>query len=549
MFLQLNNKYGHSPCTLQDQLNQACSDDPDDDTCTCNTMMYNVGAACQACSGNATSTWSQWASAHSCGSTPGPPPSHLQVQKDTVPDWAYQNLSSSSDFNLAAALAQSPPNQGLSKGAEVAVIISVAMGALLLSSLGFWWYWRRKWARQRNSRQKTLPLLPGQNSPFHPAKWLRWVGLFRGSQRLRPTKKNSEWEIDDDDDDDDDGTELLSQSSGKRNSYHSPYSALSPQRAYGHNVSPSTSGHVQSPSGSSLLSRLPSVRLPSFLERFSKFKDGVPKSTSYKSKYVSPSSADVNFQIDGPIPESGELLGRKGTTRTVADFRPRLSGSLPGDNNAHRLSRPVTDPGAARPDHMDEGFVLVPEPAPVPESVLIISKDGRDFSLDDTTTVAGMSGGSSALSHPPSAFGGRLTTSSGSGSFSRTGTASMIVSPVSAWQSSTGSSSWLPSRSHRAETSSTVSGAYPHELRRDPDLAAPPSWANKFPLPPTIVPPVPPLPPLPDLPPVAPLAVRPRPLPRMPVEDLEPPRVLPEDRERESPTAMTPADIGARTFR
>ncbi|KAH9912487.1 uncharacterized protein BXZ73DRAFT_93190 [Epithele typhae] len=500
---KLNNKYGHSPCTLQDQLNQACSDDPG--PCASrpshcgrmlsNTMMYNVGAACQACSGNATSTWSQWASAHSCGSTPGPPPSHLQVQKDTVPDWAYQNLSSSSDFNLAAALAQSPPNQGLSKGAEVAVIISVAMGALLLSSLGFWWYWRRKWARQRNSRQKTLPLLPGQNSPFHPAKWLRWVGLFRGSQRLRPTKKNSEWEIDDDDDDDDDGTELLSQSSGKRNSYHSPYSALSPQRAYQHNVSPSTSGHVQSPSGSSLLSRLPSVRLPSFLERFSKFKDGVPKSTSYKSKYVSPSSADVNFQIDGPIPESGELLGRKGTTRTVADFRPRLS---------------------------------VPEPAPVPESVLIISKDGRDFSLDDTTTVAGMSGGNSALSHPPSAFGGRLTTSSRSGSFSRTGTASMI--------SSTGSSSWLPSRSHRAETSSTVSGAYPHELRRDPDLAAPPSWANKFPLPPAIVPPV------------APLAVRPRPLPRMPVEDLEPPRVLPEDRERESPTAMTPRTLARGHF-
>ena len=48
-------------------------------------------------------------------------------------------------------------------------------------------------------------------------------------------------------------------------------------------------------------------------------------------------------------------------------------------------------------------------------------------------------------------------------------------------------SSWLPSP-HRANTSSTVSGAYPHELRRDPDLAAPLSWANRFPDPPQTFP-------------------------------------------------------------
>ena len=48
-------------------------------------------------------------------------------------------------------------------------------------------------------------------------------------------------------------------------------------------------------------------------------------------------------------------------------------------------------------------------------------------------------------------------------------------------------SSWLPSP-HRANTSSTVSGAYPHELRRDPALAAPLSWANRFPDPPQTFP-------------------------------------------------------------
>ena len=59
---------------------------------------------------------------------------------------------------------------------------------------------------------------------------------------------------------------------------------------------------------------------------------------------------------------------------------------------------------------------------------------------------------------------------SGSGTGSRTGT-------------STGTGSWLPSP-RRANTSSTVSGAYPHELRADPELTSPRSWANKFPVPP-----------------------------------------------------------------
>ena len=84
-----------------------------------------------------------------------------------------------------------------------------------------------------------------------------------------------------------------------------------------------------------------------------------------------------------------------------------------------------------------------------------------------------MTGGSSTQ-------GSFLASTSYSHSYSYSGTGTGTAS-------GSNTSSWLPSP-HRAETSSTVSGAYPHELRRDPDLAAPLSWANRFPEPPQTFP-------------------------------------------------------------
>ncbi|RDX42212.1 hypothetical protein OH76DRAFT_138063 [Lentinus brumalis] len=199
----------------------------------------------------------------------------------------------------------------------------------------------------------------------------------------------------------------------------------------------------------------PDIRVPTFMERFIKFKDGIRKSASYRSKHVSPISPDQGFRIDGEAPSP---VVQK--FHTVADFRRPPNATVPSFSEERRQA------AANRPNGLEvimEGSDHDSQQDCGPDDVLIISRDGGDnFTINDTTTM----GTGSPLSpypstrHPPSAYSGDLTPTTSTG-MTR--------------------SSWLP---RRANTSSTVSGAYPHELRRDPDLVSPPSWANKFPDPP-----------------------------------------------------------------
>lgn len=75
---------------------------------TSNTVVYNICAACNLCSGDDVISWSEWAQSRTCDSTPQdfhPPP---QVQFDTamIPEWAYQRLTSAQFFDVKGAAEQ-----------------------------------------------------------------------------------------------------------------------------------------------------------------------------------------------------------------------------------------------------------------------------------------------------------------------------------------------------------------------------------------------------------------------------------------------------------
>ncbi|PIL29706.1 hypothetical protein GSI_08144 [Ganoderma sinense ZZ0214-1] len=428
----LNNNLGQTPCTVATQIQTACQDRNEAvmQTCNCNTVYYNVWAACAACSGQTQPTWSDWAGNYSCKSRQASFPPQVQFDNGVIPDWANQQLTSDGDFDLTAALQTS-----LSRPAQIAVPIAVGVGVALLAGLLFCWYRRRKWRHQRNARIR--PLSDGWLSS--PRQWFNDLWLRAHSTRLKASKKEPSWEIDD---------EHLSW----REAYNDPYSPPGHRQKHELGVRPS---HNREASSSTLLSHLefPTVRrVPTFLERFIKFKDGIRKSATYKAKYVSAISPDHTFRIDGSAANSpitkfedhaldGAASHCKSGSDPQASFQPhRVSTVREEDEDT---------PGGA-PVIVDlADFNLGPSqyPAEFPSEVLVISRDGQDFALDDMSTA------------PPTSL--------------RTPTVARQPSSVYSGPPLSGVSggSWGQSP-RRANTSSTVSGAYPHSLRRDPDLTA-----------------------------------------------------------------------------
>ncbi|KAI0661308.1 hypothetical protein C8Q70DRAFT_911292 [Cubamyces menziesii] len=449
--------------------------------------MYNLAAACTVCYAGGIPSWSTWADDNDCDSKPLQFPSHAINETQTIPDWAYQQLSDSKDFDLGAALAASNPNPSnhAAVAAQVAVPIAAGMGVALVAILGFWLYRRRKWRRHGNPRDKSLPLIPGASSSlWRPWRW--FYGMLppsASSRRLRPSKKDSDWAIDGDEED----TKYLTHSRGpSTTSYIDPFTFVqSPlnnePEAFELDV-PHTSPHIKETSSSALLPHLdfPDVRVPTFMERFIKFKDGLRKSSTYKAKYVSPVSPDPQFRIDDsavPTPVAKEFLrdganiGRGEPVRTGGDAtgaHAAISATASGSGSANgrpRIQQHKTERSDHRPQTEGEG-----------SSVLIISRDGRDFSIDDTATIP------LAQSHPNSPQTTRL---------SRQLTVFLQYSEPLSAVSGSGTGSGIPSP-NRANTASTISGAWPTELRHNPDLTSPRSWATRFPAPPEAFPPPPP---------------------------------------------------------
>ncbi|KAI0645980.1 hypothetical protein C8Q79DRAFT_1001441 [Trametes meyenii] len=475
---KLNNQSGQSPCAVRSQLQQACKADPSNtDQCRCNTVVYNVGAACAACSGDNMPTWADWADENSCASNPDPFPSNVDIDSNTIPPWAHLPLSTNNDFNVSAAIldaggsSSNPSPSRKSVATQIAVPIAAGVGVAIIAVLGFWLYRRRHHQQvRRNPRMKTLPSLPGTKNTFwQPQHWFYTVWPLARSRRLRPSKKDSDWAIDVDVDDED--TKWLGHSRGpSAASFHDAYPLVqSPLHAEPEHEPdlPHTSAHIPETSSSSLLPHLdfPDVRVPTFMERFIRFKDGLRKSSGYQAKYVSPVSPDAQFRIDGsagPTPTARAFSIAKPPSNSKP--KPKLNPS-PVDTGAGRSAGSAASGAVAQPA-VAERSDFEPQSEGVASSVLIISRDGEDFTIDDTATTA-PSGSPRTMSMSRQTTTGSQVLSAYSGS-PRTGT---------------GTGSWLPSPA-RANTSSTVSGAYPFELRRDPDLASPRTWAARFPAPP-----------------------------------------------------------------
>lgn len=258
------------------------------------------------------------------------------------------------------------------RAAQIAVPIAVAIGAALLSFVVARWYLRRKSRRYGNVRVKTLPLLPDEGGLWsYPQRWAYRLRLNLVSHPLRPLRKDSQWEIDDDD------TQWLHGRDRSTTPYNDPYNPVervqSPPMRETHTRDlgeSHTSPHIQETASSSLLPHIdfPEVRVPTFMERFVKFKDGLRKSTSYKSRHVSPMSPDATFRIDGSEPSPAMPI----FFNTIADFRRQ-------PHAAEAAERATQQPELSDPR---------PNSSNIPSDVLLISRNGENFTFDDSATTA-----------------------------------------------------------------------------------------------------------------------------------------------------------------
>ena len=296
--------------------------------------------------------------------------------------------------------------------------IAVAVGVALLVFLGFWWKLRRQRKRYLPRPRSQSASADGASLFTDPLRWFRELKLSMSSHRLRTSRKESSWEIDDD-------SHLLvgrsdtpyhSRSrSQSQSQYHDPYSNsyYSPEER-AHSRTSFAGTHARAGSSLSMLSNIefPDVRVPTFVERFIKFKDGIRKSASYKAKHVSPVSPDQGFRIDGaegegegdapspsppppPVPQKQKYHTVPLRKSKDASGSGSVSAPAWGEERQHWQGR------AARPTPLE---VVVERSDHDPQSehghghghtaigmdeVLIISRDGGDnFTINDTATTA-----------------------------------------------------------------------------------------------------------------------------------------------------------------
>ena len=223
------------------------------------------------------------------------------------------------------------------------------------------------------------------------------------SHRLRTSRKESSWEIDDD------SHLLVGRSdtpyhSRSQSQYNDPYSYSPEERAHSRTSFAGT--HARAGSSLSMLSNIefPDVRVPTFVERFIKFKDGIRKSASYKAKHVSPVSPDQGFRIDGA---EGEGEGDAPSPSPPPPPVPQKYHTVPlrkskdaygsvlssGEERQHwqgRAARPTPlEVVVERSDHDPQSEHEHGHAAIGMDEVLIISRDGGDnFTINDTATTA-----------------------------------------------------------------------------------------------------------------------------------------------------------------
>ncbi|KAI0762154.1 hypothetical protein BD413DRAFT_218535 [Trametes elegans] len=351
--------------------------------CTCNNVMYNVCAACALCQGDSAEDWNGWASSVGCTGQPLAFPSNIGLSQGTLPKWAQLPLTANQDFDVAEAVRVGSTLPGVSKSSvavQVAVPIATAVGVAVFAVVTFWLCWRRKWRKYRDPRPSETACT---TSPSWA--WIHKVYPFEHAKRLRPCNKNSDWAIDED-------RQWLGHRRGQSSaSYIDPYVlAQSPvqEEPLGLDV-PHTSAHIKETSSTSLLPHLPEVHVPTFMERLVNFKDGLRKSPSYKVKHVSPVSPDAQFRIDGysgdtPVKPGFARANRELSLRQLPSVGPGAGTGVGGRTNGSIGPSGSNAAQDAQTEHSDFGS----QPGGVGSSVLLISRDGEDFSLEDYATTA-----------------------------------------------------------------------------------------------------------------------------------------------------------------
>ncbi|KAI0949123.1 hypothetical protein AcW1_008822 [Taiwanofungus camphoratus] len=298
-----------------------------------------------------------------------------------IPKWTHRFLQASTDFGLASAAALAKRESWTVVQVATPIIVGVMVAAC--AAAVFIWYRRRNRDSARSPQApralRSAPSLGLVDARLRPPR--RLFGLLPGKAvRPKQSGRDPAWAIDPLDD-----TILLhSQSSSYATTSSAPSSLgttpLRPLRRDDlYSSRQSSSRHLHNPSSTSLLS-IPrvDVPVPSFLERFVKYKDGLRKSPSYKAAHVRAKPPDTQFKIDVSDPPT-----RKPTLEDPSSIAVALNvqdSSMPSTSTSSAMGQVQPPPGLATPEP-----ATGPSPGEDERSVLLISRaPGVDFTIEDS---------------------------------------------------------------------------------------------------------------------------------------------------------------------
>ncbi|KAJ7586348.1 hypothetical protein C8J56DRAFT_103682 [Mycena floridula] len=420
----LNSEDGRTPCDLEQTMKSACPgtkrrrslesseisaiftksliklrasvSGPSPTSCTCNNVFFNLWSACLITTDNASSTVSSADWTARCNSASIALSTISYEIENPLPLWSYKALPANASFDILAAISMAQQNDekattGSWGTIQIAVPVIVGVAVALLCGLAFWIYRRRK------MRSKYWVGPPKRHSTHH-----RFRLFMTGRRKVREGNRDGSWVID------------SQQQQGPPDN---------------HSIHPSTkSGHQRLSSSSSLVE-------PGTL-RFHHEKStwAMPGKTLWKSSLrglgtvadllqpwkakpikVRSAIADPRFAIDATNRSTK-------TDSTLTNYRQagfRTSGlpvSPPSrmthetqvileevEEDDHDSSEEDFLANLPRGDNDDEDDISEPLIPRSPDSVLLISQGGRNFTLEsgDIGQVEVVPPSPEAVAHPP----------------------------------------------------------------------------------------------------------------------------------------------------
>ncbi|KAH8989181.1 hypothetical protein EDB86DRAFT_2944333 [Lactarius hatsudake] len=141
------------------------------DICKCNTVVYNLISACDACQGASWTTYSTWSFNCTTIATPGTFPEPVPAGT-RVPKWAYINSSIGDNWNISAAQllgdSTSTSHHSSKAGAIAGGVVGGVIGAALVAGIVVWFAIRRR--RARSAPSMSFQGGEEEQPPLHPPK-------------------------------------------------------------------------------------------------------------------------------------------------------------------------------------------------------------------------------------------------------------------------------------------------------------------------------------------------------------------------------------------